>query len=163
MSPEILHGVDRIVPMIDEIGRADAQGDAQPITLKPSATTGKLSASFSPQRPGIYTLKLTTPGRDDLIDPTSPLTTRVAVVERSAEKRDTSAKPELLKQLAEATGGRCLTLDQPQPLIDYLQSLQSLRRAQPRVNYDFNQWPVFAWIAGCFGLEWILRRRNGLR
>lgn len=138
-------------------------GLAQGVNLDPSTTPGRFAASFTPQSPGVYRFELTAPGRDDLIDPQNPLTTRLAAIERSAERRDTSARPELLKQLTEPTGGRCLELDETQPLLDYLQTLQALRQASPGVDYHFNTWPVFAWIAGCFGLEWILRRRSGLR
>lgn len=141
----------------------DAGGKFQPLQLTPSATPGRYVASFTPTENGIYTFQLQTPRRDDLIDPDSPLTTRLAVVERSPESRDTSAKPELLKQLTESTGGRCLALDEPDPLLAYLQTLQVLRQPQQDVDYHFNHWLAFVWIAGCFGLEWILRRRSGLR
>jgi hypothetical protein len=141
----------------------DANGIAQPIALEPASAPGRYTATVSPTESGVYTFTLTAPGRPELIDPQSPLTTRLSVVDRSVERRDTSARPELLKQLTEPTGGRCLELNESQPLLDYLQTLQELRLAEPDVDYDFNSWPVFAWIAGCFGLEWILRRRSGLR
>ncbi len=141
----------------------DNTGKTQQLELEPGQTPGRYAASFTPTDPGVYTFELSAPGRDDLIEPDRPLATRLAVVERSAERRDTSARPDVLKRLTEPTGGRCLGLDESRPLLDYLQSLQVLDGPQPRVDYDFNTWPVFAWIAGCFGLEWMLRRRSGLR
>ena len=146
-----------------QLTATDAQGNRQPIAMQQSTTVGGYTASFSPLKPGVYTFTLTAPGRPDLIDPLSPLTTRLSVVDRSVENRDTSARPELLKQLTEPTGGRCLTLDETRPIFDHLKTLQELRLAQPKVDYDFNSLAAFAWIAGCFGLEWILRRRSGLR
>lgn len=142
---------------------SDAQGNTHAVPLAASNTPGSYTASFTPDTTGVVTLSLTTPRRDDLIDPDRPLSTRIAVIDRSPERRDTSAKPDLLKQLTEPTGGRCLGLDEVQPILDDLQSLQAARGAQDVVDYDFNTLPAFAWIAGFFGLHWILRRRSGLR
>lgn len=140
-----------------------ADGSTKELTPTLDDGAGTYTAALTPKKTGTYTIRLTTPGRNDLIEAGQALTTRLVVIDRSAERRDTSAKPEVLKQLVEPTGGRCLTLGEIDPLIDYLQSLQVLRRSDDSVDYAFNTWPVFALIAGCFGLEWILRRRMGLR
>jgi len=141
----------------------DAEGNAQPLQTTPGSTPGTYTTAFTPEQTGVYRFSLTTPGRNDLIEPDEPLTTHVASIDRSPERRDTSAQPDRLKQLVESTGGVCLTLDNPDPLIDYLQTLQALRGSEDRVDYAFNNWPIFALIAGCFGLEWICRRLGGLR
>lgn len=138
-------------------------GTTTQLTPTISDTSGTYTASFTPKQTGIYTVSLTAPGRDDLIAPGTPLTTRLAVIDRSPERRDTSAKPEALKQLVEPTGGRCLSLGEVQPVVDYLQSLQVVRGSEDTVDYAFNTWRIFALIAGCFGIEWMIRRRMGLR
>ena len=138
-------------------------GTSQRLTPTLSDTSGTYTASFQPDQTGIYTLSLTAPNRSDLIEDGRAITTRLAVIDRSPERRDTSAKPDMLKQLVEPTGGVCLELGEIDPVIDYLQSLQALRGSDDTVEYAFNSWPVFALIAGCFGLEWIFRRRMGLR
>jgi hypothetical protein len=140
-----------------------SDGTSEQLTPTLSDTAGTYTASFTPQQAGVYTVRLTTPDRPDLVEADQPLTTRLAVIERSQERRDTSARPEALKQLVEPTGGQCLDLGEIDPLIGYLQSLQALRGSEDTVDYAFNTWPVFALIAGCLGLEWILRRRMGLR
>jgi hypothetical protein len=140
-----------------------SDGGTEQLTPTTSDTSGTYTATFEPRQTGNYTIQLTAPGRDDLIAPDQPLTTRVVVIDRSPERRDTSAKPEALKQLVEPTGGECLDLGEIDPVVDYLQTLQALRRSEDTVDYAFNTWPVFALIAGCFGLEWIFRRRMGLR
>ncbi|MBX2853055.1 MAG: hypothetical protein KTR15_15070 [Phycisphaeraceae bacterium] len=140
-----------------------SDGTSEQLTPMLSDTAGTYTAMFTPQQTGVYTVRLTTPGRPDLVEADQPLTTRLAVIERSPERRDTSARPEALKQLVEPTGGQCLDLGEIAPLIDYLQSLQALRGSEDTVDYAFNIWPVFALIAGCLGLEWIIRRRMGLR
>ena len=140
-----------------------SDGTSQRMTPTMSDATGTYTAVFTPKQTGVYTIQLAAPNRPDLIEQDQPLTTRLAVIDRSRERRDTSAKPELLKQLVEPTGGQCLDLGEIDPVIDYLQSLQALRGSEDTVDYAFNTWPVFALIAGCLGLEWILRRRMGLR
>lgn len=140
-----------------------SDGTSQRLTPTISDTSGTYTAAFQPEQTGIYTLSLTAPNRNDLIEAGQPITTRLAVIDPSAERRDTSAKPDALKQLVEPTGGVCLELGEIEPVIDYLQSLQALRGSAETVDYAFNSWPVFALIAGCFGLEWIFRRRMGLR
>lgn len=138
-------------------------GASQTLSPTLSDSSGTYTASFKPEQTGTYTIQLTAPGRADLIEPGQPLTTRLAVIDRSPERRDTSAKPDLLKQLVEPTGGKCLTMGEIDPVIDYMQTLQALSGREDTVDYAFNTWPVFALIAGCLGLEWIFRRRMGLR
>ncbi len=140
-----------------------SDGTSQRLTPTLSDTSGTYTASFTPKQTGVYAIELTSPSRSDLIEPGQPITTRLAIIDRSPERRDTSAKPDALKQLVEPTGGQCLALGEIEPVLDYLQSLQALRGSQDTVDYAFNTWPVFALIAGCLGLEWILRRRMGLR
>lgn len=146
-----------------QLNASHSNGTTTSITPTLSDPSGAYTASFTPSGVGVYTVSLTAPGRDDLIDPSRPLKTRLAVIDRSAERRDTSAKPDVLMQLVEPTGGQCLPLGEIQPMLDDLQSLQALRGSEETVDYAFHGWPVFALIAGCFGLEWILRRRMGLR
>jgi hypothetical protein len=138
-------------------------GSVQMLTPTPGTAAGVYEAAFQPEQTGRYTVALTTPGRTDLIDPSGPLTTQIVAIDRSRERRDQSAKPELLRQLVEPTGGVCLEMGDVDPVVDYLQTLQALRGRDERVDYAFHAWPVFALIAGCFGLEWIFRRRMGLR
>jgi len=146
-----------------ELTATDSRGNTQGVGIVPGFAPGSFNALYTVTTPGVTTFRLSSPGRDDLIDPAQPLGTSVVAVERSRERRDTSAQPDRLRQLTEPTGGRCLGLSEVQPVLEYLQSLQMARSVQDRVDYDFNTFPVFAWIAGCFGLEWVLRRRSGLR
>lgn len=141
----------------------DSDGNTRDITLSPASTPGHFTARFTPQATGVYRFELSAPDHGDLIAPGEPVTTQVAVIERSEERRDTAAQPDRLKQITESTGGQCLAMDETGPLLDYLQTLRAIRGSEDSTDYDFNTWPAFLWIAGCFGLEWVLRRRSGLR
>lgn len=146
-----------------ELIATHTDGSSERLTPTISDTSGTYTAALTPKQPGVYTIGLSTPGRPDLIEPGRALTTRLAVIDRSVERRDTSAKPDALKQLVEPTGGKCLRLGEIDPVVDYLQSLQAVRGSEDTVDYAFNTWPVFVLIAGCLGLEWVFRRRMGLR
>jgi len=111
---------------------------------------------------GVYRIELYDEGEAGLIDPAAPQTTRFAVVDRSIERQDPSARPQVLRALAEATGGACLGLDEAGRLIEHLQSVHAARQRDAEPRYDFASWPVLAAIAGVLGLEWFSRRRVGL-
>lgn len=150
------NGFDPVV----QITSADGE-TAELKDLVPSAAGG-FSAAFTPVALGVYRIELTTPGQTNLIDPAHPVTARLAVVDRSPERRDTSARPDVLRSIAEATGGRCLALDETRPVIDYLREIAVARQADSRPEYRFARWPVMALVFAAFGLEWFLRRRGGL-
>ena len=146
-----------------ELTVTDPSGQAQRLVPTLHDTPGKYLASFTPQQPGVYTVELKTPGRSDLIEPGRPMTTRIAIRDRSPEMRDTSARPQLLEQWVASTSGRCLALGEIDPIVAYLQTLQALRAKEDTMRLANLTWPVFALIAGVFGFEWVLRRRMGLR
>ena len=78
------------------------------------------------------------------------------------QKRDPSARPQLLGDLCEPTGGQCLSLDQRDQLLAHLQALWQVRETDRKWNYVFDRPTVFALIAVFLGLEWFLRRRSGM-
>ncbi len=138
------------------------RGAVEELTGLVASASGGYQATFTPEETGVYLFALTAPDHPDLIDPAHPLTVRLAVVDRSPERRDTSARPEVLRRITEETGGRCLALDETQPVIDHLREIAVARRQDRTPVYRFAQWPVMALVFGAFGLEWVLRRRGGL-
>lgn len=141
----------------------DPEGTRRPLALTRETSSGTYRASYTPEQPGVTRFELTTPGRDDLIDEDRPLTARVIAIERSPERRDTSARPDVLRDLADASGGAVVGLGEVEPIIAYLQSLQAARETDDMTEYAFNTVLAFVWIVGMLGLEWIVRRRSGLR
>lgn len=138
--------------------------DGTRTTLEPSAAdrAGRFRFEVLPDQIGRYDFELTTPGRPDLSDPNRPISARLMVKDSAIELRDTAARPDILRALVEQTGGRCLAVDEWQPVLDDLETLAKLREADPAMQPVFNRWPVFGIIMGCLGLQWVLRRRGGM-
>jgi hypothetical protein len=85
----------------------------------------------------------------------------VAVRSSGAEDSDAAPRPELLRQLAEATGGTFTRLPQA--------GLPELRLREPEVveigrkkdDPLWDRWWYLAILAGALSGEWVLRRRLG--
>jgi hypothetical protein len=110
---------------------------------------------FTPEQPGVHAVTLQLP--DDVA-----LSARLGVYDRSIELIDTSARPEVLKALAQETGGACLALDDDAALLQWLDDA-GVASAQPdRIVDAARPAVVMAIVLGALGLEWALRRRAGL-
>ncbi len=124
-------------------------------------------ATFEPTQSGIHRVELVTRDgegpRDDApaVSPTAPAL-RLAVYDRSIETLDTSARPDVLRQITDATGGLCFGLDERDRLREHLERIVEARRVEDEPRYDFARPPVFALIVAAFGVEWLLRRRGGM-
>ena len=121
----------------------------------------RYTATVQPESPGVYDLHLVIDSSMPA-QPNNPIkaSTRLAVYDRSLEKLDTSARPDVLAAISQATGGRCY--DHPRQLLEDVRQLQQARASDTRFVYRFNHPFVFTVIAAFFGLEWFFRRRKGL-
>lgn len=146
-------------------------GQREQLTLmRVSERPTRLLATAHMQMPGLHQFELSavlrsrgdSPAPGSVPESAEPMrqTARVAVYESSEEKRDPSAKPQLLGALCEPTGGECLSLQQRDQLLAHLQALWQVRETDRKWNYVFDQPMVLALIGGFFGLEWFLRRRS---
>lgn len=149
--------LDDTAPPAVELIAPDGSATSLDLQSQPGAS-GRYQGSFVPREPGVYRVR-TRSGDTD-----APLHAEaaVAVHDRSRETIDTTARADVMEKIAEASGGQCLALDDPEPLIAHLRGLRAARRFEPRYEFDFAQPAAFAIIAGCLGLEWIVRRRLGL-
>jgi hypothetical protein len=144
------------------------------VITDPSGTTTKVSpaaipdpsgrplwrASFTPDKPGLWNLKLSDPRPD------APPTPEVlfAVPSQPQETDDLSPDPAFLKALAQATGGQSL---QPAAFTTLLNT--QLIKLPPATRDSGAIWSA-SWnsalialaIAALFATEWFLRRRHGL-
>jgi uncharacterized membrane protein len=119
---------------------------------------GNARVEFTPPAPGPYRIVAhATKGETPLGDAEDAVAVRAAGPELS----DASPRPELLKAISDATGGRSVELDKASlldlPLVDPEVVEVGQRRDEPL----WDRWYSLAIIAGAVGLEWLLRRRWG--
>lgn len=140
----------------------DPQGEQTELAATPGDRPGVLQYEMMPDQEGVYRFALSTPDQPDLVPADQSIESRLIVADRAVEYRDTAARPDVLKQLTGQTGGRCLEVDEYEPLLEALDTLALTRASDPQQRPVFNRWPVFALIGGSMGLHWLLRRRGGL-
>jgi len=130
------------------VGRAEAR----------SASDGSARLEFPAPPPGAYRIQASAdvPGT-----PQERAAAAVAVRSTGPEDSDAAPRPDLLRQVAEATGGTFSTL----PRL----GLPELKLREPEVvevgrKQDvplWDRWWYLAILAGALGGEWVLRRRFG--
>jgi len=145
---------------IAEISRVGNHTSLQTAQLKPAANRPLVYEASVPDLPGgEYLARLRVDGAD-LGDEefTAPIYVSKSTIQ---ELSDLSADEELLKQLAEITGGRLL---RPHELEQLPELLSSTPRAQESAQeVEFGRHPLLL-LLFCFCVtgEWIIRKRNGL-
>jgi len=136
----------------------DPAGKIQHIELqRTSEQSNQYVATLAPSLSGVHQVQLEATGMTP-----AKITSRLAVYDRSLETVDTSARPQTLKELTDATGGRCLAPDEADHLLEYVQRLHKASAPEPKFEDAFNQTWLFAILIAALGLEWFARRRWGL-
>lgn len=144
--------------MQPRLSRVAPDGVPTDVALTPDPDRpGTWRGVFAPRAQGVHRVELRAGDGD-----APPLTTRLAVDDRSTERLDPAARPEVLEGIALDTGGQCLAWDDVDSLIAALEDIRVAREDDVRHRYDFARWPVFALIVGGLGIEWIVRRRGGM-
>ncbi len=138
--------------LVAEDGRVLGQARAR------AGADGQARLEFPAPPPGAYRLQASAevPGA-----PLERGAAAVAVRANGAEDSDAAPRPELLKQVAEATGGTFTNLPHS--------GLPEIRMREPEVvevgrKRDrplWDRWWTIAFLACAFGGEWLLRRRSG--
>ena len=139
-------------PRVRVVGDGDT---IQEFPVSPGTEEGVWEAVFSLQEPGTY--------RVELAGPKSPPCATLHIRTPPTELDDTSADPDFLKALAEASGGAVITET------DIAGTVAALEPAAEAVDMNRAVWvPLWdTWWLLCamltfFGVEWFTRRRNGL-
>ncbi len=138
--------------LVAEDGRVVGQARAR------AGADGQARLEFPAPPPGAYRLQASAevPGA-----PLERGAAAVAVRANGAEDSDAAPRPELLKQVAEATGGTFTNLPHS--------GLPEIRMREPEVvevgrKRDrplWDRWWTIAFLACALGGEWLLRRRSG--
>ncbi len=120
-------------------------------TLLPS-----FECAFEPLPPGEYLLRAVAEG-------TPSPECRLTVRSLPTEEDNLNARPELPSQVAERTGGQVL------PAVLSEEQLAAIFAMPPGVSATedvycplWAEWQVLAFMVGCLGIMWFIRRRKGL-
>lgn len=154
----------------DYAPRADAQvqgtfarmgGRAEPVEVGGTTDVdGHLALSLPATEEGTWKLQIEVPS---IADPYGKAEARVSVSDREGELEDPRANPGLLAAVAEATGGAVLTGDSPDPRKVSLRDGGGLQSTEKRVEPLWAHPGLLLLALLPMGVEWILRRRWGLR
>lgn len=123
------------------------------------AGTGTFTASFRPEQPGVYRVTAEARRGGALLG-----TSGAALLVGGAdlEMTDPRLNLALLQRLAAATGGRVIAEDEVGALGDALRARAPTAMLSLRRDLWHNAWS-FAAIVLLLGVEWVVRRRWGLR
>lgn len=147
-------------PMLAVTNPTGTESRFQPAAIPDPSGRPSWRASFTPDAPGNWKLKLIDPRKD------APATPEVlfTVPPAPAEKDDLSADPELLTSIARATGGVCVPAGE---FSGFLKSklapeTPAARESGAVWQPSWNHALIAITIAVLFSIEWFIRRRNGL-
>jgi hypothetical protein len=120
-------------------------------------SSGKYSATLDNLIAGTYELRLRDPH-----DPSAVASLALHVeADAEAEMRDVTPDDRTLRRLAESTGGEVLRLEDWETLPQRLRTAHGeVRQVAEKSLWDSPQ--LFAFILGCLGVEWTMRKRLGL-
>jgi len=90
------------------------------------------------------------------------LTQTVEVLGSSVEKRELGADPETMRQLAEISGGKILRESDVSRLPELVRQWEIARQLTHRQETAWDKWWVLTGLLALLGVEWWLRRREGL-
>ena len=132
-------------------------GDGKTTEVEPGARGDSFVAEAGPFAPGTYTVTL----KNNVGKPPE-LSQTIEVVSASVEKRELSADPAMMRQLAETSGGAVIGADDVARLPEIVKRWEAERQLSYQRQSIWDRWWWMAGIFALLGAEWWLRRREGL-
>jgi hypothetical protein len=138
--------------------RLAISGPGESVEVEPRPTRGgAYAAEAGPFPEGTYQITL----RNNIGKPTE-LSTTVEVVSASVENRVLSADHATMRQLAELSDGQYVTAVEVGDLPGIVRRWRAARQVSSKKTSLWDRWWLLAGILTAMGLEWFLRRREGL-
>ena len=125
--------------------------------VEPRARGESFVAEAGPFAPGTYRVTL----RNNVGQP-AEVSQSVEVVSASIEKRELSADPALMRELAETSGGAVVEARDVARMPDVVKRREAVRQLSHRQEAVWDRWWILAVLLGLLGAEWWLRRQEGL-
>jgi hypothetical protein len=132
-------------------------GAGKTVEVEPRARGELFVAEAGPFQPGTYRLTL----RNNVGKP-AELSQDVEVVTGSIEMREVSADPELMGGLARASGGAVVSPSDIPRMGEVVRRWEASRQLAHRRQSVWDRWWVLGGLLALLGLEWWLRRKEGL-
>jgi hypothetical protein len=127
------------------------------VEVEPRPRGEAFVAEAGPFPPGTYRVAL----RNNVGKP-AELSQSVEVVSASVEKRDLSADVEIMRKLAQTSGGAVVDGEDVARLGEVVRRWEAARQLAHRHRPVWDRWWVWAGMLALLGAEWWFRRREGL-
>ena len=132
-------------------------GGSQKVEVEPRPRGESFVAEAGPFAAGTYHITL----RNNVGKP-AELSQDVEVVSASVEKRELSADPETMRKLAEISGGAVVKAEDVARMAEVVRRWEAARQIGHRQQAVWDRWWWMAAMLALLGVEWWLRRREGL-
>jgi hypothetical protein len=137
--------------------RVVISGGDKSVEVEPRQRGEAFVAEAGPFPPGTYQITL----RNNVGKP-AELSQKVEVISASIEKKELSADPDLMRKLAEVSGGAVVKTEDIARLPEIIQRWEAARQISHRQQPFWDRWWLLAALLVLLGAEWWLRRREGL-
>lgn len=135
----------------------DPAGRAMPLELSGSeGVVRRFQANFTPATPGRWRVTVEAPQ----LNP-SRLERGFSVYDLDLEKLHAAARPQVLAELSQRTGGTLFDADQPTDIAARLKREAAARIVPPQPRYAWDTGLILAALVTWMGLEWLGRRQAG--
>ena len=132
-------------------------GTNKTVEVEPRVRGDNFVAEAGPFPPGTYRVTL----KNNIGRP-AELSQSVEVISSSIEKRELSADPELMKQLAKVSGGQVIEGRDVARMPEIVRHWEAARLLSHHQETIWDRWWFLAALLAVLGAEWWLRRREGL-
>jgi hypothetical protein len=133
------------------------EGNGRTVEVEPRARGASFVAEAGPFAPGTYRVTV----KNNVGKP-AELSQSVEVLSASVEKRDLSADPAMMRELAKLSGGQVVNASDIARLPEIVRRWDAARQLAHRQRPVWDRWWVIAAMVALLGAEWWLRRRDGL-
>jgi hypothetical protein len=127
------------------------------VEVEPRQRGESFVAEAGPFEPGAFQVTL----RNNIGKP-AELSQNVEVVSASIEKKELSANPDLMRSLAEATGGATIKPEDVARMPEIVRHWEAARLIAHRQQPFWDRWWLLGGVLVLLGLEWWVRRKEGL-
>ncbi|MBI1370575.1 MAG: hypothetical protein GC162_18210 [Planctomycetes bacterium] len=135
----------------------DPAGNAQHLSLKSTdGVATRMTATIEPRAAGVWSVRLDAPAMAK-----EPIVRKFNVYDVDLERLQSGARPAVMRDLAERTGGMFIAAGERVDLADKLERQMAAKRVPPRAEYVWDAPWLLATLLVWAGLEWIVRRQSG--